>query len=224
MVESLRPTQFEVLGFGLKGQVVGRGLETCKSSKMPCLRLSKTALFFDLLKMGQGHNRFCFSSWNTPETTRNAYETLFLENARIFAKNLRFVCAKTFLVNTCALCPWSLSFPVRGLDGVCPRKVGPWPWPRFFLLLALSLVSSTPPLIFVYQVALANRLRRADLPSCHLPTCLVSTTHRGGFTLSLFVAQRRAGKLPSHCSTFFPVSFCRSSPSLPIASGKREQL
>ena len=51
------------------------------------------------------------------------------------------------------LCPWSLalasSYPVLGLESVCPRKGCPWPWPRIFfvsLALALSLVSSTPPL------------------------------------------------------------------------------
>ena len=58
---------------------------------------SRTALFFDLLKMGQGHDHFCFLSRSTPETSRNIYEDLFsLENARIFAENLRFFCAKTF--------------------------------------------------------------------------------------------------------------------------------
>ena len=41
------------------------------------------------------------------------------------------------------------SIPVLGLESVCPRKGCPWPWPRiFFVSLALSLVSSTPPLIF----------------------------------------------------------------------------
>ena len=51
------------------------------------------------------------------------------------------------------LCPWSLalasSIPVLGLESVCPRKGCPWPWPRiFFVSLASSLVSSTPPLVF----------------------------------------------------------------------------
>ena len=53
------------------------------------------------------------------------------------------------------LCPWSLalasSIPVLGLESVCPRKGCPWPWPRiFFVSLASSLVSSTPPLMAVY--------------------------------------------------------------------------
>ena len=50
------------------------------------------------------------------------------------------------------LCPWSLalasSIPVLGLESVCPRKGCPWPWPRiFFVSLASSLESSTPPLL-----------------------------------------------------------------------------
>ena len=58
------------------------------------------------------------------------------------------------------LCPWSLalasSISVLGLESVCPRKgcPWPWPWPRIFfvslaLALASSLVSSTPPLLFI---------------------------------------------------------------------------
>ena len=52
-------------------------------------------------------------------------------------------------------CSWSLasSIPVLGLESVCPRKGCPWPWPRIFfvsLALASSLVSSTPPLLFIF--------------------------------------------------------------------------
>ena len=39
------------------------------------------------------------------------------------------------------------SIPVVALERVCPRKGCPWPWARiFFVLLASSLASSTPPL------------------------------------------------------------------------------
>ena len=46
------------------------------------------------------------------------------------------------------LCPWSLasSIPVLGLESVYPRKNSPWP--RLFVYVATSLVSSTPPLLF----------------------------------------------------------------------------
>ena len=56
------------------------------------------------------------------------------------------------------LCPWSLasSIPVLGLESVCPRKGCPWPWPRiFFVSLASSLVSSTPPLQLTYNYNIA---------------------------------------------------------------------
>ena len=44
------------------------------------------------------------------------------------------------------LCPWYLAstIPVLGVERVCPRKVGPWPWPRIFfeaLTLASKVVS-----------------------------------------------------------------------------------
>ena len=56
------------------------------------------------------------------------------------------------------LCPWSLalasSIPVLGLERVCPRKGCPWPWPWIFFVflpLASSLVSSTPPLVIIFD-------------------------------------------------------------------------
>ena len=56
-----------------------------------------------------------------------------------------------FLGNTCALRPCFLalaeSLPVLGLKRVCPQEDGAWPWPRIvFVTLALTFVSSTPPL------------------------------------------------------------------------------
>ena len=49
------------------------------------------------------------------------------------------------------LCLWSLALAstisVFGLERVCPRKVGPWPWPRIsFESLASNVVFSTSPL------------------------------------------------------------------------------
>ena len=37
---------------------------------------SRTALFFNLLKMGQGHDHIYFSLWSSPETQRKLYENL----------------------------------------------------------------------------------------------------------------------------------------------------
>ena len=42
-----------------------------------------------------------------------------------------------------------------GLERFCPRKGCPWPWPRiFFVSLASSLVSSTPPLLKMLRKAM----------------------------------------------------------------------
>ena len=53
------------------------------------------------------------------------------------------------------LCPWSLalasSTPVLGLESVCPRKGCPWPR-IFFVSLASSLVSSTPPMQNTFNI------------------------------------------------------------------------
>ena len=53
-----------------------------------------------------------------------------------------------FFEITSALSPWSLasSFPVLGLERVGPRKGCSWPQ-IFFVSLASSFVSSTPPLL-----------------------------------------------------------------------------
>ena len=81
----------------------------------------------------------------------NFMKTFFSEKAWIFAEILQLFSAKTFfLENTCALCPWHLtsSISVFGLERVCPRKGGSWPWPwNFFVSLVSSLASSTPPLM-----------------------------------------------------------------------------
>ena len=67
-VESLRTslasrTHFEVLGLGLKGQV----LEATSPRKLPCPRLKDSTTFEPL--------KFC---WKTPETSRKICEDLFL--------------------------------------------------------------------------------------------------------------------------------------------------
>ena len=86
---------------------------------------SKTALFLELLKFGR-----------SPE--KNFWRPFFC-----FGEQLR-------------LCPWSLalasSIPVLGLERVCPQKGCPWPR-IFFVSLASSLVSSTPPLLFKFMKA-----------------------------------------------------------------------
>ena len=125
-------TDFEVLGLGLEGQVLG--LEASSPRKLACPRLKDNTNFWNVKILWSARKIF----WKT-----------FFSGDRLknFCEDLFFF----FLESTCALCPWSLalasSIPVLGLESVCPRKG--CPWPRIFfvsLALASSLVFSTPPL------------------------------------------------------------------------------
>ena len=95
--------------WSLQGPIL-KSLASKPTSKMPCPR-PKTALLFDLLKMGQNHD-LCFFHLNLRGNFRFLREDLFslFENARNFAENLQVFCAKTFFYeNTCALCSWFLA-------------------------------------------------------------------------------------------------------------------
>ena len=133
-------THFEVLGLGF-------GLEASSPRKLAFLG-SRTALLFELLKFCGalekffGKRFFVEIAWKV--IVKTFFHFLFLEIAwKIFVKTFFF-----FGVHL-RLCPWSLasSIPVLGHERVCPRKGCPWPW-IFFVSLASSLVSSTPPLVF----------------------------------------------------------------------------
>ena len=125
-----------------RGQVNFRGLEASRPRTWPSRprpRTSKCVLEAkDVLEdPTSSHDHICLS-WSTPETSLKLYENLFLENIWIFVKICDvFAWRPFFLENTCALWPWSLasSIPVLGLERVCPRKVGLWPWPRVFLCI-----------------------------------------------------------------------------------------
>ena len=82
---------------------------------------------------------FC-TSRSTPETLQKIYEDFFSGECLNFRGKLAIYLREDPFFwggNTCAVCPWSLAFassiPVLGLERVCLRKVGPWPWPRIFL-------------------------------------------------------------------------------------------
>ena len=148
-------TDFEVLGLGLEGQVLGLGLglEASSPRKLACPRLEDSTALWNVKILWSAWKIF-WKTFFSGDRLKNFCEDLFffLEIAwKIFVKTFFFF----FLESTCALCPWSLalasSIPVLGLESVCPRKGCPWPWPWpriFFVFLALasSLVSSTPPL------------------------------------------------------------------------------
>ena len=131
----------------------GHNLKSLASK--PASPRPRTALFFDLLKMGQGHDLFCL-------------RLKFHEKFAIF-------CSNTFFLRTfprCVLgiehsCPWSR----EGLSSEIPSLAS-----DFFVSLALSLVFSTPPLVitqFIRHVGW-GKMQRRNLSvfesSCHLPT------------------------------------------------------
>ena len=82
-------------------------------------------------------------------TKCNTLKTFALKNNEKFADH-----------NLENLCPRSLAstIPVLVLEKVCPRKVGPWPWPRIFFeslaLMASKAVSSNPPLLISTSINL----------------------------------------------------------------------
>ena len=66
------------------------------------------------------------------------------------------------------LCPQSLALTITflGLERVCPRKFGPWPW-IFFLSLASNVVSSTP-LLLITKLFLVILLTKTKKRKCLL--------------------------------------------------------
>ena len=86
-VESSR-TQFEVLG--IEGQFLTLASNPASSRKFLVLD-SKTALFFDSLKMGQGHEQRRFVLKHTRELKKNNFWRLY------FVKNLRICGRRPFL-------------------------------------------------------------------------------------------------------------------------------
>ena len=123
---------------------------------------SRTALFFDLLKMGQGHDQFCFVLKNAGKLAKKILKTFFsMENACIFRKNFgakAFFFEDHFCVVFLAL---TSSIPVLGLKRVCPGEGChwprifwcPWPWrralcPRLHLWLVCLLQYENYPTNF----------------------------------------------------------------------------
>ena len=95
-----------------------RGL---KSSKIALFSARSTALFFEVLKFCRSPEKKFWKTFFTGERLKKIYIYI------------------SFFLNTCAC--------VLGLERVCRRKGCPWPRICFMsLALALSLVSSTPPL------------------------------------------------------------------------------
>ena len=117
-------THFEVLGLDLKAY---------RSSKMPCPQ-ERTALFFDLLKMGQGHDLFFLRL-----KLRRKFE-IFLRKDLFFWRTL----ARCVL----GLWPWPRAFlSLASRESILGKSVvnlgffsypWSWPWPRALYLDSTS--------------------------------------------------------------------------------------
>ena len=144
---------------GLASKVKSLALASKAASPRKCPVLgSRTALFFALLEVGQGHGHFFFYVLEQARDLVVIHKDLFcffiLENVRNFSEILQNFWVKTFFVEiTCKILSLVIGL---GLESSCP-------WPRkglssgnrclamasnFFVSLASSVVSSTPPLIF----------------------------------------------------------------------------
>ena len=106
-------TDFEVLGLGLEGQVLG--LEVSSPRKLTCPRLENSTIFWIVKIFGKRF--FVEIAWKIFVKTF----FFFLEIAwKIFVKTFYFF----FFLRALALVSLALasSIPVLGLESVCPRK------------------------------------------------------------------------------------------------------
>ena len=134
-------------------EVLGLGLEASSPRKLACPRLEDRSIFWIV--------KILWSAWKIFwKTVFRGYRLKNFREAFFFFRRSpeKFLWRPffSFFGEQLRLCPWSLasSFPVLGLESVCPRRgcPWPWPWPRIFfvsLALASSLMSSTPPLQFI---------------------------------------------------------------------------
>ena len=152
-------THFEVLGLGLEGQVLGLILEASSPRKLACPRLEDSSIFWIVKILWSawkifGKRFFVEIAWKIFVKT-SLFFFFFGDRLKNFSEDLFFFWRALALVSLAL----ASSIPVLGLESVCPRKGCPWlwPWPRiFFVFLATSLVSSTPPLILIVDARYGN--------------------------------------------------------------------
>ena len=130
----------DVLLKSLASKVKSLPLASKPASPRKCPVLgSRTALFFDLLKMGQGHEQFCFVVKKARELAKKFLKTFFSWRTLEFSgKFTNFWREGLFLEIASALCPWSRE--VLSSEGLSLAS-------DFFVSLALAsnFVSSIPP-------------------------------------------------------------------------------
>ena len=107
-------TDFEVLGLGLEGQVLGLGLglEASSPRKLACPWLEDSTIFW-IVKILWSAWKIFWKTFFCGDRLKNFWEDLFFFFWRSPKKFLWF-----FFGEHLCLCPWS------------------WPWPRAFLSLA----------------------------------------------------------------------------------------
>ena len=98
----------------LASQVKSLASKPASPRKCPVLS-SRTALFFYLLKMGQGHDQFCFVLSNARELAKSKFEDISFPRERLnFPENFQIFGAKTFFFRRsllhCVLGPWPGAF------------------------------------------------------------------------------------------------------------------
>ena len=125
-------------------EVLGLGLEASSSWKLACPRLEDRCIFW-IVKILWSAGKIFWKTFFSGDRLKNILKTfsVLFCSWRLPEKNLEDI---FFSENTCAC---ALGF---GLERVCP-------WPRnFFVSLASSLVSSTPPLLLELVL---NKFRKA---------------------------------------------------------------
>ena len=99
-------------------EVLGLGLEAYNSSRMTCPRL-EDSIFFDLLKIGHGHDLFSHYL-GKQQNPRGKFAKTFFCFLRSPGKKILGI----FFENTCPLCPLSSALASRilvlGLEHSCP--------------------------------------------------------------------------------------------------------
>ena len=121
----LRRLNLKSLALASKVKYLALSSNPASSQKFSDLA-STTALYFDLLKMGQGHDQFCVVLKNARELAKKFLRTFFSGERLNYQENLPNLGVKTFFLEiTSALCLWALalalSIPTLGLKRVSTR-------------------------------------------------------------------------------------------------------
>ena len=125
-------TDFEVLGLGLEGQVLGLGFEASSPRKLACPRLEDSSIFL-IVKISWSARKIFWKTSFGGDRLKNFCEDLFFF---FFWRAFAFV---SLVLRFEHSCPWPRE--VLSTERLSLALAS-----DFFVSLASSLVSSTPPL------------------------------------------------------------------------------